>query len=167
MVSVLWCFIVFPVLDPLAPNRETSITLPHNTLTLTHSHTHTLVLCAKSVHACSCLAQPSISTLHLLPLSSPTTHPTSTSFPHPLPPSPAVASLPCHPIAPCTTEVEMKKETGLKKKKREREIPERQYAKMQKGRCGLPWQQLPGYIQALMEINVMCQADRHLRPEEN
>lgn len=36
---------------------------------------------------------------------------------------------------------------------------------MQKGR--LPWQQLGGYFQALMEINVMCQAGRHLHPRVN
>lgn len=161
-MSFLWCFIVFSFLapPPQVPNWETSITLSPNTHFMPEYPRPWLLSPGIAIHLCA------------LPLLiSPTTHPLlSTSlFQHPPPhaasPSRAIASLPgsiCHPRllrAAADTVKEKKKKTGKN--------PQWQYAKMRKGRCGLPWQRLWGYFQALMEINVMCQAGRHLRPQEN
>lgn len=136
-MSFLWCFIVFPFLSPPppVPNWETSITLSPNTHFMPEYPRPWLLSPGIAIHLCA------------LPLLiSPTTHPLlSTSlFQHPPPhaasPSRAIASLPgsiCHPRllrAAADTVKEKKKKTGKN--------PQWQYAKMRKGRCGLPWQRL-------------------------
>lgn len=136
-MSFLWCFFVFPFLapPPPVPNWETSITLSPNTHFMPEYPRPWLLSPGIAIHLCA------------LPLLiSPTTHPLlSTSlFQHPPPhaasPSRAIASLPgsiCHPRllrAAADTVKEKKKKTGKN--------PQWQYAKMRKGRCGLPWQRL-------------------------
>lgn len=134
-MSFLWCFIVFPFLSPPSPQLgDINNPLPQHTF---HARVST-ALAALAWHSHPSLCTPSSYITHHPPA--------SLYFSLPTPPSSCCFSIPCHRLstwkhlsssltASCGRHSE-------RKKKKTGKNPQWQYAKMRKGRCGLPWQRL-------------------------